>query len=316
MASAEQNNELVKVAHYYYKIGLTQDEIAKKMFMSRQRVNRILKKCLETGIVRITIQNCEQRDLELETRLEQLLGINEVIVAQTAQGDDPYIPVGNAAAEYLGRVLQNGATLGFSRGRALSALVNQLLAVDCRGLTVTQLVGGLNAEESVLNSDSIVYRASLILNAKPCFMYAPIVLENKELRDALMKESIYQQAYQSMSACTVAVVGIGDMSEGSSIRQLSFISDSELEFLNRNKAVGEVCTHYFDLQGKMIQSGLEDRVLAIDLKSLYRIPLKIGVGCGTEKVEAIIGAARGRLINVLITDRGTAQKLEERLSAG
>ncbi len=313
MAGTEQNNELVKVAYYYYKTGLTQDEIAKKMFMSRQRVNRILKKCLETGIVKITIQNSEQRDMELETQLERMLGLSEVIVVQTAQGDDPYIPVGNAAAEYLERVLQNGTTLGFSRGRALSALVNQLLAVDCTGLTVTQLVGGLNAEESVLNSDSIVHRASLILNAKPCFMYAPIVLENKELRDALMKESIYQQAYQSMNACTVAVVGIGDMSDGSSIRQLSFISENELDFLNRSKAVGEVCTHYFDLEGKLIQSGLEDRVLAIDFKSLCNIPLKIGVGCGTEKVKAIIGAARGHFINVLITDRETAQKLNEEL---
>lgn len=314
MAGAEQNNELVKVAYYYYKTGLTQDEIAKKMFMSRQRVNRILKKCLETGIVKISIQNCEQRDMELETRLERRLGINEVIVANTSHGDDPYIPVGNAAAVYLERVLQNGTTLGFSRGRALSALVNQLLPVDCSGLTVTQLVGGLNAEESVLNSDSIVHRASLILNAKPCFMYAPIVLENKELRDALIKESIYQQAYQSMSACTVAVVGIGDMSDGSSVRQLSFISDSELGFLNQNGAVGEVCTHYFDLDGKLIKSGLEDRVLAIDFDSLFNIPLRIGVGCGITKVNAIIGAARGHFLNVLITDSETAQKLDTTLS--
>ena len=313
MAAVEHNNESIKVAYYYYKSGLTQDDIAKKMFMSRQRVNRILKKCLETGIVKITIQDCERRDMELETRLEQALCINEVIVEETAPGDDPFISVGNAAAAFLDRVLQNNATIGFSRGRALSALVDQLWATDRTGLTVTQLVGGLNDEESVLNSDSIVHRASETLAAKPCFMYAPIVLKNKELRDAMMKESIYQKTYQSMKSCSVAVVGIGDMSDGSNIRQLKFMSNAELNFLHQNGAVGEVCTHYFDLNGKLIQSGLEDRVFAIDLDSLLRIPLRIGVGCGAEKVQSIIGAVRGHFINVLITDQNTAEKLKKEL---
>ena len=49
MAESIRNNEYVKVAYYYYKVGMTQDEIAKKMVMSRQRVNRIIKRCLENG---------------------------------------------------------------------------------------------------------------------------------------------------------------------------------------------------------------------------------------------------------------------------
>jgi deoxyribonucleoside regulator len=315
MADLEQNNEYVKVAYYYYKTGLTQDEIAKKMFMSRQRVNRILKKCLELGIVKISIQECEQRDVELETQLEMMLGINEILVVEIAPNDDPYAPVGSVAANYLNRIIQNDSIIGFSRGRALSAVVDRLMATDKTNVTVTQLVGGLNAEEAVINSDSIVHRAAENLNAKPCFMYAPIVLENKKLRDALMKEDIYQQAYQSMKACTIALVGIGDRSQVFNSRYPNFISDTERECLNRDHAVGEVCTHYFDIDGKLIQSGIEDRVLAIDYDSLLKIPFRIGVACGVEKVQAMIGAVRGRFINVLITDKETARKLKAALTS-
>ena len=63
MPEADRTNEYIKVAYYYYKLGMTQDDIAKKMSMSRQRVNRILKKCLETGIVKISIQQCESHDV-------------------------------------------------------------------------------------------------------------------------------------------------------------------------------------------------------------------------------------------------------------
>ena len=63
--STYKNKEMVKVSYYYYKKGLTQGEIAKKMNMSRQRVNRILKKALEDNIVQIKI-NDRTSIMELE----------------------------------------------------------------------------------------------------------------------------------------------------------------------------------------------------------------------------------------------------------
>lgn len=46
-----QISEYTRVAYYYYKEGSTQEQIAKRMNMSRQRVNRILSACIEYGIV-------------------------------------------------------------------------------------------------------------------------------------------------------------------------------------------------------------------------------------------------------------------------
>ncbi|MCM0648109.1 sugar-binding transcriptional regulator [Clostridium swellfunianum] len=305
-------NEYTKVAYYYYKLGMTQDEIAKKMSTSRQRVNRILKKCLETGIVKIVIQEYDNQNVDLEIELETLLGLNEMIIVNNADGEINEF-LGAAASSYLERVLKANDIIGFSRGRALSSLVQNLRPMDKKNLTVTQLVGGLNADESHINSDYIVAHSSEVLNAKPCFMYAPIILENKKLRDSLMNESFFSSVYDVMKSCTIAIVGIGDMSDKSNFVQKNFISKSESYILQSKNAVGEICTHYFDVNGKIIDSGLNDRVLSIDLQSYKSIPIRIGVGCGPEKLSSILGAARGELINVLITDFKTAQALSEML---
>ena len=194
MAETIQENEYVKIAYYYYKIGMTQDEIAKKMAMSRQRVNRIIKRCLETGIVTITIQEHENTNVELEARLEESTGLNEVVVTGS-EAQDINDALGAAAAAYLERVLKDSDIVGFSRGRALSHLVSSLHPVSRKNLTVTQLVGGLNAEETSTNSDNIVRDSALILKARPCFMYAPIIVENKQLRDSMLSQNFFSQVY-------------------------------------------------------------------------------------------------------------------------
>jgi DNA-binding transcriptional regulator LsrR (DeoR family) len=308
MQESNTRNEYTKVAYYYYKLGMTQDDIAKKMSMSRQRVNRILKKCLESGIVKIVIQEYEHQNVELEIQLETRLGLNEIIIVNNSDGEINE-SLGATASSYLERVIKDKDIIGFSRGRALSSLVNNLQPISRTNLTVTQLVGGLNAEEAHINSDYIVRHSSEILNAKPCFMYAPIILENKQLRDSLMKESFFTRVYDTMKACTIALVGIGDMSSKSAFVQKKYISKAEYDILQSKNAVGEICTHYFDIKGKIIESGINDRVLAIDFESFKKIPLRIGVGSGPEKLSAITGALRGRMINVLITDLETAKAL-------
>ena len=81
----EQKNEYRRVAYYYYKEGLTQEEIAKRMKMSRQRVNRIISSCIDLGIVTINIEGLDNSNLELETKLEDKYGLKEVrIINETA----------------------------------------------------------------------------------------------------------------------------------------------------------------------------------------------------------------------------------------
>ena len=75
---------------------------------------------------------------------------------------------------------------------------------------------------------------------------------------------------------------------------------------------GDVVGRLFDANGAAMPYSTESRLLGISREQLARIRRRIGVAVGTQKVEAIVAAARSRLVNVLITDVITASALSAR----
>ena len=122
----EQKNEYRRVAYYYYKEGLTQEEIAKRMKMSRQRVNRIISSCIDLGIVTINIEGLDNSNLELETKLEDKYGLKEVRIINETADEQKIQELGIEGGKYLRSILKDNDIIGFSRGRNTSALVDFL----------------------------------------------------------------------------------------------------------------------------------------------------------------------------------------------
>ena len=174
----EQKQEYRRVAYYYYKEGLTQEEIAKRMQMSRQRVNRIISSCIELGIVTINIEGLDNSNLELETKLEQKYGLKEVRVIDEAAEEMKIQELGIEGGKYLRSILKKDDIIGFSRGRNTSALVEYLPEADeyPENITVTQLMGGSIETEGNVPVDETVYRLATKMQAKAVKLYAPIIL--------------------------------------------------------------------------------------------------------------------------------------------
>ena len=75
------------------------------------------------------------------------------------------------------------------------------------------------------------------------------------------------------------------------------------------RATGDILARYFDVQGRPVESDLEDRIVGLSLEDVRQIPTVIAVAGGPSKVVPILGALRGRYVDVLITDETTAQQL-------
>ena len=150
----EQKQEYRRVAYYYYKEGLTQEEIAKRMQMSRQRVNRIVSSCIELGIVTINIEGLDSSNLELETKLEQKYGLKEVRIIDEVAEELEIQELGIEGGKYLRSILKKDDIIGFSRGRNTSALAEYLPEADDypENITVTQLMGGSIETEDCIPS--------------------------------------------------------------------------------------------------------------------------------------------------------------------
>lgn len=302
--------EYTRVAYYYHKAGLTQDQIAKKMQMSRQRVNRILGDCLELGIVKISIEGAESTYYEQESALEQRYGLKAVRICDGRDPELVYGELGSTAGKYLAGIINNGDTIGFSRGRALSGLVDEMPPVTKSGLTVTQLMGSWNYQQSAVNVDDIVHRFAQKVGATASMLIAPVVVNSPALRRSIMQEPYFTQAYQVMRSSTIAVVGIGDMESKSVMpHMLPLTQEEAFRDYEEQNAVGEICAHFFDPSGRPIEAKLDDRIISISLEDYLAIPHRIGVAGTPAKLAAITGALRGGWINVLVTDADTAVAL-------
>lgn len=82
-----------------------------------------------------------------------------------------------------------------------------------------------------------------------------------------------------------------------------------MERLKEKHAVGDICSRFFDRSGKLIDTEINDRTIAIDINRLKDLEYSIGLAESREKVPSIIGAAKGRYINVLVTTAETAREI-------
>lgn len=307
----EQRQEYRRVAYYYYKEGLTQEEIAKRMQMSRQRVNRMVSSCIELGIVTIKIEGLDKNNLELETKLEQKYGLKEVRVIDEVAESLEIQELGIEGAKYLRSILKKNDIIGFSRGRNTSLVAEYLPEAEDypENITVTQLMGGIMETDDNVPVDETVYRFAEKLQAKVAKLYAPIILGSEKLREAFTQEPYFKESYEIIKKCNIAVVGIGTASsQWKHMIALYDIKDkAQTEWAK--DVVGEVCTHFYDHDGKAVEPPFRDRIISIMLEDYMRIPVRIGVAGEREKTEAIAAAVKGGYINVLITDSQTAKIL-------
>ena len=60
-----KRNLNIKIAYWYYTLGMTQDEIAKRLSFTRQKVNQIINSLVDLDVVTINIHGYERDNIEL-----------------------------------------------------------------------------------------------------------------------------------------------------------------------------------------------------------------------------------------------------------
>ena len=77
--------------------------------------------------------------------------------------------------------------------------------------------------------------------------------------------------------------------------------------------MGDICSHVIDFDGNICDSELDARTLAIPLDVIKKKKYRIGVAQGFSKADSLCGALRGGIINVLVTNEETAERMLNRM---
>jgi DNA-binding transcriptional regulator LsrR (DeoR family) len=302
---------LQKVSRLYYESNLTQQEIANNLRLSRPKVSRLLQQAREQQIVQIKIISLPENYGELENKLEQKYGLKEVVIVHVDDVSPTSIvnKLGVAAAGYLNRVIQDGDWLGFTWGGSLSVLADSLSPDDKENVRVIQMVGGLGEPNAETHALDIAKRVAIAMKANLTLLPAPGIVSSLEVRQILLADKSVKQAIEMAPKVNIVFVGIGAPEPESLIIQANIMSWDEMKQLVDQGAVGDIGLHYFDINGNPVLSEVENRVIGVGLEAFREIPHAVGVAGGSKKLNAILGAIRGKYINTLITDQTTAQQL-------
>jgi DNA-binding transcriptional regulator LsrR (DeoR family) len=302
---------LARAARLYFLEDRSQDNVAALLGTTRSNVSRMLKQARDLGIVEIRIVDPAHRDRELEQALRNRFGLADVRVLAASLDTEVLAGVGRLAAGWLQETLGDGQVVALSWGQTLQAMVRAVDGLSRRDVEVVQLVGGLSALDSALTGQELVRELSERLGARHRYLHAPALFGSAEARAMLLHEPAIAGALDAAKAADIAVVGIGAAGIGSSGALLDALGLSPAQRAEFDAAgpVGDVCGRFYDLSGTEVRSVVADRVLAITLDDLQAIPTVAGVAAGPEKALGILGALRGRIVDVLICDQAAARSV-------
>jgi lsr operon transcriptional repressor len=306
---------LLRVAWFYYKDELTQDEIARRLSVSRASVGRMLDRARKVGLVSIDL-NAERLDaFEVSSRLRRAFGLTEALVVpdhETEPADRHVLNsrLGLGGAQFIGTHLRPGGTMGVGWGDTVSRVItstNFAGVGPVHLVTLTGVVEGylstILASKGEAGAETETTTATIIP--------APIVASTPRLAAALKAEPAIRGVLKQACSVDQAIVGVGTPTADATIVEMGYLEADDMRRLRDRGVVGDILGQFFDANGTVINLPIHERRIGIELSDLTAIPKVVGVAGGLHKAEAILGALRGGFLNVLVTNELVALRLLE-----
>lgn len=299
---------LARISSEYYLENRSKVEIAGTYNVSRFQVARLLAEARERGIVEIKVHFPSRVSAANIRRIESVLGIGEVIVADTT-GDVVQARgvLAKAAAAEVSRQAPADGTLGISWSRTLdvaSRLVRELPRCD-----IVQLAGALPAEGDS-NPLELIQRLGHLSGGLTWPLWAPLVVEDPTTAAGLRRQPEIAGALAKADSLDLAVVAIGAWKPGTST--VWERADAEVrEAAVEAGAVAECSGRLLNAAGVPVESGLDEQIIAVTIKQLQRTPKVIAVAQGEARAEAVLAVAKAGFVTTLIVDAPLAQAITD-----
>lgn len=261
---------MAQVARLYYVRQLTQQEIARRLGVSRFKVLRLLEQARTEGVVRFEIDEPVPVLDELSARLEERFQLDLALVVE----DD----VAGAAAHLLTDLLGPEDVLGVGWGSTLQAVAERLPRMDT-GTPVVQLCGALPGLSPGSGPTELTARFAERTGGRFFPLPAP-ALASRRARDELLANDAVRPTVAMFDRVTTALVGVGVRPGG-----------------------GHLLVHVFGEEGRLRRPEL---AVAASAEQLRRAST-IAIAGGAAKRAAVHGALRTGLLKGIVTDERCAR---------
>ncbi len=315
--------QLADVAQQYYLDDLTQEQIARRVGVSRSNISRMLKEARERGIVEIRVHHPLRTAPSLQQALQAALPLHlqeALVLAAAADDEAPRLaggPDGRAvsrqlgalAARYLNERIADDAVVGVGWGSTVYDVVTSGYFHRKRGISVVQLMGSVGGATPDIDGGQVASRLGRALGGKVFYLQAPMVVTDAGVRAGLLRDQHIRKTMEMARRADILLFSVGAVTQASGIFRAGYLTESDLEYIQGQGAVGDICGVYFRQDGAPCSLELEERTIAASGDVMRCAPLRVGVGRGAAKALPSIGAIRAGLINVLVTEEECAREI-------
>ena len=303
-------DDAARAGWLYYISGNTQDEIAKKLGVSRQTAQRLVSLSISQKLIKVRLDHPLANCMELASRLRDKfsLGLVEVVPSDPQSTSDT-VGMAEAAAAMLEKTLdsQHPVIAAVGTGRALRAMAEQVSPMDCPQHKIVSLVGNIGPDGSATIFDA-ASRIGERVRAPYYPMALPVIAQTVHERSLLVAQKSLRNIVELAEQADVTIVGIGTVDADAALLRDGFVKPEEIRSLVRAGAVGEITGWAFDAEGNLIEGLTNDRVLSVPLTRAAARRV-IAISMAAPRLKAIRGALSGKLINGLITNETMASSL-------
>ncbi|MGQ9367973.1 sugar-binding transcriptional regulator [Azospirillum sp. ST 5-10] len=312
---------MARVAQMYHSEGRRQADIAQHLRISQASVSRMLKRALEEEIVRTTVVSPPGTYGDLETALRERYALPEAIVVECSEDRDGAIMarIGEAAAHLLETTMQPGEIIGVSSwSETILKMVENIHPMKGgKAKYVVQTLGGMGDPTVQTHATLLTTRLAKLTGATPRLLTTPGVAPSREAKLIMLGDQYVRETMDMFGRITLAFMGIGAIEPSRMLsRSGNVFSPKELAEAAEAGAIGDMSLRFFDIQGRAVKTPLDERVIGMTLDELARVDRVIALAGGRSKTDAIRGALRTGVLDMLITDRFTACRLLDMADSG
>jgi DNA-binding transcriptional regulator LsrR (DeoR family) len=307
------NDELLyRVATAYHIDKKNQREIALDLAVSRVQVSKYLKMAEARGLVKVEIippAIGSEELLRFKAKYKKHFGLRDILVCPSYNAQDAlFRSLFKQAGDYLfANYGPREMIVGIGWGRTTYEFTEHMSPVDRSQWRIVPLAGGSNrASKKYFNTNHLVHALSEKLHAQSQLLYLPLISYSKAGRRSISVGDEYGQIVKLWDTLDLIICSVGSDITGSPLFTNAVIGLDYLRKLSRSHAVGDMLTHFYDLQGNIIEIGLGDRMINVSLDQLMKANNRLVIVSGIQKADAILGALRAHLVDILIIDQATA----------
>lgn len=313
MIKLDRESLTVRCAYLFHHDKLNIKEIGERLNISRFKVSRYLKQAEEHDFVQIKFNLPGIHYETLAMDMESKFGINRVIIVPgTAEMDSTTVRkiVGHKGTEIL-KEFDEAVSIGITWGRTIANMVEDLPYGIIHLERISELTGGYGMINPEIHSSSLAPLLAKKTGASCFQMHAPIITSRNDIAQSIMSDKSILRTIDMAKDSDVAIFGVANLNQNSMLRESGILNENDMKKLKDIGVVGSLIGRFMDSEGNEVETEYKDRSIAITWEDFMKIPERIALIGGWDKIDCTNGLLSGGIATTLILDSITASIIME-----